>query len=113
MTPRKRVGGQNETGQFNNNIAWFKRFYPGAKVHYTMIIPTKKVKSNTGFNESVSALREGGLRKLVKRSREFILGFSQADLKNLSDDSINVSLRQHELLTDHLLSEYFEDIVPV
>jgi tetratricopeptide (TPR) repeat protein len=97
-----------ETGQFNNNIAWFKRFYPGAQVKYTIIIPTKKVKSNTGFSEKVFVLRQKGLRSLVANSRSFILGFSQTDLKSLSDELINKSIGQHKLSADNLLSQYFE-----
>jgi len=99
---------KDETGQFNNNIAWFKRFYPGAKVQHTIIIPTKKVKSNTGFSEKVFVLRQKGLRSLVANSRSFILGFSQTDLKSLSDDLINKSIGQHKLSADNLLSQYFE-----
>ena len=99
---------KNETGQFNNNIAWFKRFYPGASVKYTIIIPTKKVKPNTGFNEKVFVLRKKGLRSLVTNTRSFILSFSQADLKNLSDDLINTSILQHKLSEDSILSTYFE-----
>jgi tetratricopeptide (TPR) repeat protein len=102
---------KNETGQFNNNIAWFKRFYPGAKVLYTIIIPTKKVKSNTGFNEKVFVLRKRGLSSFIANSRSFILGFSQSDLKNLSDDFINKSILQHKLSADSLVSEYFEDSI--
>jgi len=99
---------KDETGQFNNNIAWFKRFYPGAKVQHTIIIPTKKVKSNTGFNEKVFVLRQKGLRSLVSNSRSFILSFSQTDLKNLSDDLIDRSIVQHKLSADILLQQYFE-----
>lgn len=99
---------KDETGQFNNNIAWFKRFYPGALVQHTIIIPTKKVKSNTGFSEKVFVLRQKGLRSLVANSRSFILGFSQTDLKSLSDDLINKSIGQHKLSADNLLSQYFE-----
>lgn len=102
---------KSETGQFNNNIAWFKRFYPGAKVSHTMVIPTKKVKSNTGFNEKVFILRQRGLRSLVANSRSFILGFSQTDLKNLSDNLINTSIEQHNLSTDNLLAQYFEETI--
>lgn len=103
---------KDETGQFNNNIYWFKRFYPGAKVKHIMIIPTKKIKSNTGFNEDVFILRNKGLKSLVANSRSFILGFSQADLKNLSDDYINKSIEQHKLSTESLLSQYFEAAIP-
>jgi replicative superfamily II helicase len=103
---------KEETGQFNNNIAWFKRFYPGAKVHHTMIIPTKKVKSNTGFSEKLLVLREKGLRTFVANSRSFILCFSQTDLKNLSVDFINRSIEQHNLSTSTLLSQYFEATIP-
>lgn len=103
---------KDETGQFNNNIEWFKRFYPGAKVHHTIIIPTKRVKSNTGFSEKVFVLREKGLKYLVANTRSFILGFNQIDLKNLSDNVINQSIDQHKLSTDNLLSQYFEVSIP-
>lgn len=103
---------KDETGQFNNNIEWFKRFYPGAKVYHTIIIPTKKVKSNTGFSEKVFVLRERGLRTLVANTRSFVLGFSQIDLKNLSDNLINESIEQHKLSTDNLLPQYFEVSIP-
>lgn len=102
---------KSETGQFNNNIEWFKRFYPGAKVKHTMIIPTKKIKSNTGFSEKVFILRKNGLRSLVTNSRSFILGFSQTDLKNLSESHINRAIEQHNLSTDNLLSQYFEKTI--
>jgi len=101
---------KSETGQFNNNIAWFKRFYPGAKVSFSIIIPTKKIKSNTGFSEKVFVLRQKGLRKLVANCRSFILGFSQTDLKDLSEATINKSIEQHKLSTDSLLS-YFEKTI--
>ena len=99
---------KDETGQFNNNIEWFKRFYPRARVQHSIIIPTKKVKSNTGFSEKVFVLRDRGLRKLVSNSRSFILGFKQADLKDLSDNFINCSIEEHKLSSDDLLSTYFE-----
>ena len=83
---------KDETGQFNNNIEWFKRFYPGARVQHTIIIPTKKVKSNTGFSEKVFVLRDRGLRNLVSNSRSFILGFKNVDMKDLSGDFINHSI---------------------
>jgi len=102
---------KDETGQFNNNIAWFKRFYPGAAVYYTIVIPTKKVKSNTGFNENVFALREKGLKKLVGNARAFIVGFKNSDLKSLSDDLIAKSITQHKLGVESLLSEYFEQTI--
>ena len=103
---------KEETGQFNNNIAWFKRFYPAALAHNTMIIPTKKVKANTGFNQEVNILRERGLRSLVNNVRSFILSFQQVDLKDLSDELINQSLENHHLSTDELLQRYFEISIP-
>lgn len=103
---------KEETGQFNNNIAWFKRFYPGAKVQHVMIIPTKKVKSNTGFSKEVFILRQRGLKSLVANVRSFILGFSEQDLRGLSDDLINKSIEQHKLSTDNLLSQYLEISIP-
>jgi len=103
---------KEETGQFNNNIEWFKRFYPGAKVQHTIIIPTKKVKSNTGFSEKVFVLRDKGLRNLVSNSRSFILGFSQTDLKDLSSEHINKSIEEYKLSSDNLVSQYFEPSIP-
>lgn len=102
---------KDETGQFNNNIAWFKRFYPGATVSYTIVIPTKKVKSNTGFNETVFVLRERGLRALVSNARSFVLGLKNSDLRNLSDAFIATSISQNRLGVETLLSEYFESTV--
>lgn len=103
---------KDETGQFNNNIEWFKRFYPGAKVQHTIIIPTKRIKSNTGFSEQVFVLRDRGLRQLVSNSRSFILGFKQVDLKGLSDDFINHSIVENKLSSDKLVSQYFEISIP-
>ncbi|MFC1749267.1 helicase C-terminal domain-containing protein [Pseudomonadota bacterium] len=103
---------KDETGQFNNNIEWFKRFYPGAEVQHAIIIPTKKVKSNTGFSEKVFVLRDKGLRKLVLNARSFILGLKQADLKDLSDDFINGSIEENKLSSHDLLPQYFEVTVP-
>lgn len=103
---------KNETGQFNNNIEWFKRFYSGAKVSHTIIIPTKKVKSNTGFSENVFVLRKKGLTRLVSNTRSFILGFKQDDLRDLSGESIHNSIIENKLSTDNLLSEYFEISIP-
>ncbi|WP_046007353.1 DEAD/DEAH box helicase family protein [Pseudoalteromonas rubra] len=99
---------KEETGQFNNNIAWFKRFYPGAEVDYSIIIPTKKVKSNTGFNEPVVVLRERGLKNLVRNARAFVLGFKNTDLKNLSDEFIHQAINQNNLGADTLVENYFE-----
>jgi len=103
---------KDETGQFNNNIEWFKRLYPGAEVQHAIIIPTKKVKSNTGFSEKVFVLRDKGLRKLVSNSRSFILGLKQTDLKDLSDDFINRSIEENKLSSDDLLPQYFEVTIP-
>jgi replicative superfamily II helicase len=102
---------KDETGQFNNNIAWFKRFYPGANVSYTIVIPTKKVKSNTGFNEFVFVLRERGLKGLVNNARALVVGFKDSDLKNLSDEIIASSIQQHKLGVETLLDEYFEPTI--
>ena len=104
---------KDETGQFNNNIAWFKRFYPGAKVGYSMIIPTKKVKSNTGFNETVVVLRKRGLETLVVNARAFVLSFKNSDLKSLSDEVVHQSLQQYKLNADGLIENYFESTVLV
>lgn len=104
---------KDETGQFNNNIAWFKRFYPGAQVNYSIIIPTKKVKSNTGFNESVVVLRERGLKTLVANARAFVYGLKNSDLKSLSDDFIHRSIHQYSLDADMLITNYFEATVLV
>ncbi|KAB0457883.1 helicase C-terminal domain-containing protein [Vibrio kanaloae] len=104
---------KEETGQFNNNIAWFKRFYPGANVIYSMIIPTKKVKSNTGFNESVVVLRERGLKSLVSNARAFVLSFKSSDLRSLSDTVIHQSIHQYKLDADELVDNYFEQTLLV
>lgn len=102
---------KDETGQFNNNIAWFKRFYPGAKVSYTMVIPTKKVKSNTGFNEAVFVLRDRGLKKLVKNARAFVVSFKGSDLSSLSDEIVSGSIQQHKLGVETFVDEYFESTI--
>ncbi|WP_404392280.1 DEAD/DEAH box helicase family protein [Pseudoalteromonas phenolica] len=104
---------KEETGQFNNNIAWFKRFYPGATADFSIIIPTKKVKPNTGFNEPVVALRERGLKRLVFNARAFVLSFKNCDLRSLSDDFIHQSIHQHQLGADELVENYFESTILV
>ena len=102
---------KSETGQFNNNHAWYKRSYANAKTHFTMVIPTKKVNSNTGFNEPVRIMRERKLSQLKNNFRSFILGFQTVDFRSVSEDFIQKSLAQHELTTDNIISNYFEDHV--
>ncbi len=102
---------KDETGQFNNNIAWFGRWYPGVKVHFSMIIPSKKVNSNTGFNKSVKILRERGLKNIRENTRKFILGFKDIDLKDIADDYISSTLGHNKLTTDEILSN-FENSIP-
>lgn len=98
-----------ETGQFSNNCAWFDRYYFGSKTHYTMIIPTKRVNSNTGFMVPVKIMRNPKLKLLKNNLRSLILGLKNIDLKSLSEDFINASLVQHKLTTDQILSTYFEE----
>ncbi|MCC7404113.1 MAG: DEAD/DEAH box helicase family protein [Bdellovibrionales bacterium] len=102
---------KGETGQFNNNIAWYHRYYAGNKTHYAMIIPTKKINVNTGFNEHVRVMRKGSLRSLKSKFRAFVLSFKTIDLKDISGEFINQSLTQHELTTDNIVANYFEDTV--
>tara|TARA_R100001377_G_scaffold84479_1_gene68130 strand:+ start:115 stop:354 length:240 start_codon:yes stop_codon:yes gene_type:complete len=78
-----------------------------------MIIPTKKVKSNTGFNEPVVVLRKRGLEALVANARAFVLSFKNSDLKSLSDEVVHQSLQQYKLNADGLIENYFESTVLV
>tara|TARA_R110001583_G_scaffold187221_1_gene348322 strand:+ start:342 stop:635 length:294 start_codon:yes stop_codon:yes gene_type:complete len=77
----------------------------------TIIIPTKKVKSNTGFNEETYVLRAKGLKKLVHNSRSFVFEFKDKDLKTIISELINKSINQHSLQADKLLEKYFEKSV--
>ncbi|MBC6415069.1 MAG: hypothetical protein GDA46_01575 [Bdellovibrionales bacterium] len=74
-----------------------------------MVIPTKKVNSNAVFNESVRIMCKGKRNQLKSKFRSFILGFQTKDLKSISEDFIKKSLDQHELTTDNIISNYFED----
>ena len=102
---------KHETGQFSSNHAWYKRYYTDVKTHFTMVIPTKKVNANTGFNEPVQIMRKEKLRQFKSKLRSFIIGFKTVDLKSISNDFIRNSLSQYELTTDNIITNYFEDHV--
>jgi replicative superfamily II helicase len=97
---------KTESGQMNNACAWFKRNYPGAKATNVMVIPTKKVSSAGGFNESVLALRKSGLASLVSRARKFYQEFAGLDLRNVTEQRIQELLTVNALDADHILSRF-------
>lgn len=97
-----------ETGQMNNSHAWFTENYPGADVSCVMVIPTKKVGEAAGFNMPVSVMREGKLKKLCKNVHGFFKEFTAADLDDLDPAAVQKWLKQHDLGTDTLVSNYTE-----
>jgi hypothetical protein len=97
---------KTESGQMNNACAWFKRNYPGAKATNVMVIPTNKVSSAGGFNESVLALRKSGLASLVSRARKFYQEFAGLDLRNVTEQRIQELLTVNALDADHILSRF-------
>jgi replicative superfamily II helicase len=99
---------KDETGQMNNATAWFSENYSGDEVKNIMIIPTKTIASNTGFNETVAIMTESRLKKLKQNVNSFFNEFKTFDLQNLSEKQINTYISAHTLLVENLLKEYSE-----
>ncbi len=99
---------KTETGQMNNAYAWFTENYPGADVACVMVIPTKKVGEAAGFNMAVTIMRENRLRKLCRNVHGFFKEFTAADLNDLDPATVQKWLKQHDLGTDMLVSNYTE-----
>lgn len=99
---------KTETGQMNNAHAWFTENYPGADVACVMVIPTKKVGEAAGFNMPVTVMRENRLKRLCKNVHGFFKEFTAADLNDLDPATVQKWLKQHDLGTDTLVSNYTE-----
>jgi replicative superfamily II helicase len=101
---------KKETGQMNNSCAWFRANYGGDEVKNIMIIPTKTVSSDTGFNEEVQIMQKKQLNNLKKNARAFFQEFKKFDLKGLTDDQINALLVTHQLQLENILNNYSEKV---
>ncbi len=99
---------KTESGQMNNAIAWFRKYYGASKLKSLMIIPTKAVAPAAGFNEPVEILRNSNLKKLSKNVENFFLEFKQYDLASLSEKKVSELLNMHHLSIDNILQEYSE-----
>ena len=106
---RRAEMNKGETGQMNNAIAWFRRYYAGAKAKNIMIIPTRVVGRGAGFNEPVEIMRNPSLKKLSQNIAKFFLEFRQYDLASLSEGKVNELLVIHRLSIDDILKEYSEE----
>ncbi len=101
---------KTESGQMNNSFAWFTEQYPGATAACVMVIPTKKVNQAAGFNMSVTVIREGNLRSLVRNVQNFFQEFSVADLMDLDEKTVQGWLKMHDLETDQIVRNYTEAV---
>lgn len=97
-----------ETGQMNNSSGWFEIHYPGCEVKRIMIIPTKTVSSAGAFTNDVEIMRKGKLNLLKKNIREFFKEFVNYDLKDISEEKIQIFLNTHKLDVLSLKQNYSE-----
>ncbi len=103
---------KEETGQINNACAWFKKNYPGAQAKNILIAPTRVVAKAAGFNEPVQIMQKKQLKDLCTRFRQFLLEMKQADLKDISDESLQKALQKHYLDIDDLVTRYSVEPMP-
>jgi len=101
---------KDESGQMNNACAWFEKYYKGATVTKTLIIPTNRLSHAAGFVQEVGIMRDKHLRDLRRSVKSFFAEFKTADLSNLSEAKIQDLLEAHRLTEDALLSIYAEKV---
>jgi replicative superfamily II helicase len=99
---------KDETGQMNNASAWFRKYYPGAKVKRIMIIPTKTLSKGAGFNEDVEIMRNNNLQRLTRNVKTFFSEFRNLDFTSLSESKVQSFIDTHKLGVSNLLTEYSE-----
>lgn len=99
---------KDETGQMNNASAWFRKYYPGAKVKRVLIIPTKTLSKGAGFNEDVEIMRDRDLKHLTSNVRAFFSEFRNLDFANLSEGKVQSFIDAHKLGVSNLVTEYSE-----
>jgi replicative superfamily II helicase len=100
---------KTESGQMNNAIAWFKKYYGAAKATNLMIIPTKYVGHAAGFNEPVHVMRNANLKNFSHTVESFYRELKSYDLKSISEAKISELLSAHHLSIDEILRAYFEN----
>jgi hypothetical protein len=103
---------KEETGQINNACAWFKKKYPGAKFKSILIHPSRTVAKAAGFSEPVQIMQKKQLKELTSRFHHFLLEMKQADLKDVSDETLQSFLKKHYLDTEELTTRYSVDPLP-
>jgi replicative superfamily II helicase len=97
---------KREAEQMNRSSAWFEKYYPGLEVKRIIIHPSNFIASAAAFTHEVEAMREGELKRFVKRIREFFKSFEGLDFKDLSTGHIQKLVDAHELSVSKLLTEY-------
>ena len=101
---------KDESGQMNNSVAWFEKYYKGTTATKILVIPTNKLSRAAGFVQEVAIMREKELRKLRNNVRAFFGEFKEADFSGLSETKIQQFLEAHQLSVEALRTNYAEKV---
>jgi replicative superfamily II helicase len=102
--------GKKDAEQMNRSSAWFEKHYPGMDVKRIIIHPAHVLPSAAALTHDVEVMREGELKRLVKRIREFFKSFEGLNFKDLSTAHIQQIVDAHDLSIPKLLAEYTHKI---
>jgi replicative superfamily II helicase len=97
---------KREAEQMNRSSAWFDKYYRGMTVKRVIIHPTNVVASAAAFTHGVEAMREGELKRFVRRMAEFFKPFEALNFKDLSMTQIQKLVEAHGLSVEKILVEY-------
>jgi len=101
---------KKETGQLNNDIAWFKQNYEDCKARPVLIHPAKILESNAFLNESSYVITEENLDKLKQNVQNFYNSLKGIPFEDISNDIIKQMLAKAHLDVYNLTNDYLERI---
>lgn len=96
----------SETGQVNNQLAWFKKIYRESEHKTILIISTEKVGSGGFFSEDVQIMKPHYLKKFKENVMLFFNEFQNDDLSEMTEDKIVECLKTHQLLNEDIMCKY-------
>jgi hypothetical protein len=102
---------KREADQMNRATAWFKKYYPAAKVKNLMIIPTHVLSSAAHLLEEVDVIRDAELRALKSKIRAFFDEFREFELSDVTERKIHQLLEMHELDVDAITNKYSKKVI--
>ncbi|HKK87404.1 MAG TPA: DEAD/DEAH box helicase family protein [Saprospiraceae bacterium] len=103
---------QNEAEQLLNSTRWFEEKYVDCEVLPIIVINPRLLAKGAFLPENGQILNIGGLAKLKARVRSFFKEFSNVDIKQVPDITIQEWLKSHELEVNNLKQLFKEPVYP-